>query len=66
MKDVHTLACLGVMLEDSPSGGCLVHHNSESLFIVKVKSNQHLDLVYMKESVIYNLNETFSLGVVVF
>ena len=30
VKDVHRLARLGVQLEDSPNGGFMVHHNSES------------------------------------
>ena len=30
VKDVHRLACLGVRLEDTPNGGLMVHHNSES------------------------------------
>ena len=43
VKDVHRLARLGVRLEDSPSGGFMVHHNSESSLVVEVKSKQHLD-----------------------
>ena len=37
VKDVHRLARLGVRLEDSPNGGFMVHHNSESSLVVKVK-----------------------------
>ena len=43
VKDVHRLAILDVMLEDSPNGGFMVHHNSESSLFVEVKSKQHLD-----------------------
>ena len=43
MKDVHKLSCLGVQLKDSPSGGFMVHHNSNSSLLVEVKSKQHLD-----------------------
>ena len=42
VNDVHRLARLGVRLEDSPNGGFMVHHNSESSLVVKVKSKQHL------------------------
>ena len=38
VKDVHWLARLGVRLEDSLNGGFMVHHNSESSFVVEVKS----------------------------
>ena len=38
MKDVHKLAHLGVRLEDSLIVGFMVHHNSESSLVVKVKS----------------------------
>ena len=38
VKDVHRLARLGVRLEDSPNGGFVVHHNSESSSVVDVKS----------------------------
>ena len=43
VKDVHRLATLGVRLEDSPHGGFMVHHNSESSLVVELKSKQHLD-----------------------
>ena len=64
MKDVHRLARLGVRLEDSPNGGFMVHHNSESSLVVEVKSKKHLDqsLMELMESVIGKLNESFSLG----
>ena len=64
VKDVHRLARLVVRLEDSPIGGFMVHHHSESSLVVKVKSKKHLDLSLMelKESVLGKLNESFSLG----
>ena len=40
---VHILASLGVPLEDSPKGGFMIYHNSESCLVVEVKSKQHLD-----------------------
>ena len=43
VKDVHRLDRLGVILEDSPNGGFIFHHNSESSLLVEVKSKQHLD-----------------------
>ena len=48
MKDVHRLARLGVRLEDSPNGGFMVHHNSNSSLVVEVKSKQHLDPLLME------------------
>ena len=47
LKDVHRLARLGVMLEDSPIGYFMVHHNSKSSLVVQVKSKQHLDPLLM-------------------
>ena len=38
VKYVHWLTRLDVRLEDSPNGGFLVHHNSESSLVVEVKS----------------------------
>ena len=42
----------------------MVYHNSESSFVVEVKSKQHLDQSFMelKESVLGNHNESFSIG----
>ena len=37
-KHVHMLSSLGVRLEVSPSGGFMVHHNSDSSSVVEVKS----------------------------
>ena len=42
VKDVHRLDRLGVRLEDSPIGGFMVHHNSDSSLVVEVRSMQHL------------------------
>ena len=45
-------------LESSPDGGAIVHHNSESSLVVKVKSKQHLylALIELKESVLNKIN----------
>ena len=42
----------------------MVHHNSELSLVIEVKSKQHLDplLMDLKESVLGNLNESFSKG----
>ena len=42
----------------------MVHHNFESSLVVEVLSKQHLDqpLIELKESVLCELNESFSLG----
>ena len=58
VKDVLKLVCLGVRLEDSPNGGFMVHHNSESSLVVEVKSKKHLDqsLMELKESVLGEIN----------
>ena len=37
MKDFHRLYVLGVLLEDSPNGGFVVHYNFESSLVVEVK-----------------------------
>ena len=68
MEDIHRLYFLGVRLEYSPNVGFIVHHNSESSLVVEVKSNQYLDLSLMelKESILGKLNESFSLGEMVF
>lgn len=68
VKDVYRLALLGVRLEHSLDGGFMVHKTSESSFVVKVKSNQHLDksLMVFKEMVLDELNEAFSLGEILF
>ena len=68
VNNVHRLTRLGVRLEDSPNGGFLVHHNSKSSLVVEVKYMQHIDLalIELKESCLFNLNESFSLGGIVF
>ena len=68
MKDVHMLARLGVWLDDSPNGGFMVHHKSDSSFVVEVKSKQHLDPLLMesKKMVLSKLIESFSHGGMVF
>ena len=55
---------MGVSVEDSPNGGFIVHHNSESSLVVEVKSKKHLDLFFMelKEFVLGKLNDSFSQG----
>ena len=64
VKDVHRLDQLGVRIEDSPKGGFMVHHNSESSSVVEVKSKQHLNpiLIELKESTLSKSNESFSQG----
>ena len=64
VKDVHRLDRLGVRLEDSPIGGFMVHHNSDSSLVVEVKYKQHLDplLMDLKELILAKLNESFSMG----
>ena len=43
VRDVHRFARLGVRLEDFSNGVVIVHHNSESSLVVKVKSKQYLN-----------------------
>ena len=64
VKDVHTLARLGVQLMGSTSGGVLVHSSSEYSLVVEFKKGQHLDPVLMdlKESVLVKMNHSFVLG----
>ncbi|KAH0734704.1 hypothetical protein KY285_010411 [Solanum tuberosum] len=64
VRDVHRLARLGVQLVDSTKGGFMVHHSSESSFVVDVKAKQHLDpiLMELKESVLNKSIEVFSQG----
>ena len=63
VKDVHMLARLSFMLEDSLDGGVMVHHNNESSLAVAMKSKQHHDqpLMDLKESMLGKLNEVFYL-----
>ena len=64
VKYVHRLARLGVRLEESLNVDFMVRHISESSLVVEVISKQHLDkpLMELKESVLGNLNDSFSLG----
>ena len=63
VRDVHRLSRLGERLKDSPNGGFMVCHNSESSLVVELKSIQHLhrSLTELKESVLNKQNESFSL-----
>ncbi|WMV30003.1 hypothetical protein MTR67_023388 [Solanum verrucosum] len=56
------LARLGVQLVDSTKGGVMIHHGSESSFVVNVKSKQHLYPILMewKESVLNKSVKAFS------
>ena len=68
VKDVHRIFRMGVRLEDSLNGGFMVHHNSKSSFVFKVKFRQHLDqsLMELKELAHRKNNESFSFGGMVF
>lgn len=48
VRDVHRLARLCVGLVDSTKGGFMVHHSSESSFVLHVKSKQHLEPILME------------------
>ena len=67
-RELHRLARLGVRLESSPDGGAISHPNSKSSLVVEVKSKQHLDLALMElsKTVLGKLNESFSLGGMVY
>ena len=45
VKDIHSLARLGVRLVESTNGGVLVNHSYESSLVVEVKDSKHLTLV---------------------
>lgn len=45
---MHRLARLEVSLESVTDGAVVVHHNSESLLVVMLKSKQHLDIDLME------------------
>ncbi|WMV32782.1 hypothetical protein MTR67_026167 [Solanum verrucosum] len=64
VRDVHRFARLGVQLVDSTKGGVVVHNGSESSFVMEVKGKQVFDplLVELKEAVLKNSIEAFSLG----
>ena len=61
---MHQFDKLGVWLVDAPSGGDSVHSSSKSSIVVDVKANHYLDPLPMdlKDSVLSNLNDSFSLG----
>ena len=50
--------------EDSQNGCFMNRYNSESYLVVEVKPKQHLhqSLMELKESVLGKINESFSLG----
>ena len=54
VRDIHSLARLGVQLVDSTKGGVLVYNVCESSFIVHVKVKKCLDsmLVELKEAIL--------------
>ncbi|XP_069145971.1 uncharacterized protein [Solanum lycopersicum] len=64
VHDVHRLARLGVQLVDSPKGGVMIQHGSESSLVIHVKSKQHLDpiLMELKKFVLKKSVEDFSQG----
>ena len=64
VKEVHRLARQGERLIDSTSVGVSVHPSSESSLVAKVKKDHHHDhvLLELKDSVLININESFSLG----
>ena len=47
VKDFHMLSRLGILLDDSPNYGFVVHHNSELSSVDEEKSKQHLDPLLM-------------------
>uniref|UniRef100_M1DWA4 Gag-pol polyprotein n=1 Tax=Solanum tuberosum TaxID=4113 RepID=M1DWA4_SOLTU len=51
VHDVNRLGRLGVQLVDSTKGGVMVHHSSESSFVVDVKSKQHIDPILWIERI---------------
>ena len=59
---MHRLAQSGVPLEESPKGGVMILHNSNSSVVFDVNSKHHLDTILMelKESVLNKSIETFS------
>lgn len=62
--DMHRLASLGVQLVNSPKGGFMVHHSSESSSVIDVKSKLRFDaiLIKLKESILNKSIEAFSQG----
>ena len=64
VKDVHRFARLDVCLEDSPNGGFMVYHNSDSSLVVDVESKKHLVplLMELKDFLLGKLNDSLSQG----
>ncbi|WMV25184.1 hypothetical protein MTR67_018569 [Solanum verrucosum] len=64
VRNLHSLARLGVRLVDSTKGGVLVHNGSESSFVANVKAKQGLDQisVELKEAMLKKCIHAFSLG----
>ena len=64
VRDVHRLARLGVLPEDSSKRGFMVNHNSNLSLVVELKYKQHLDplLIELRESVRSKSNDSLSLG----
>ena len=62
VKEVHRLARLDVLLDESPKGVFVVFHNFEPSLVVGVKCKQHLNLLLMelKETILSKFNEFFS------
>lgn len=59
---MHRLDRLGLQVVDSTKGGVMIHHTSESSFVVNLKSKQDLDPILMefKESVLIKSLEVLS------
>ena len=55
-QDVHSLARLGVRLDDSQKVGVMICHNSNTFVIIDVKSKQHLDPILMEFKYSYSTN----------
>ena len=64
VKNIHRLSKLGVQLVDSTSGGVSISPSSKSSVVVELKEGQHLDhvVMYLKNSVLVKMNESFSFG----
>ena len=68
VKDVNWFCRVSARFDDSLNGGFMIHYNSRSSLLVKVKSKQQLDKPFVdsKESVPSKLNESFSSRRIVF
>ncbi|WMV38162.1 hypothetical protein MTR67_031547 [Solanum verrucosum] len=64
VRDVHRLARMSVLLVDSTKGHVVFQNGLESSFVANVKAKQGLDptLVKLKEVVLKQSVESFSLG----